>query len=138
MGPEAAYLAAMGDRAPITGELQTQIMAAVWRLGGATVEQVRSELPPRYRSAYNTVQTVLNRLADRELLARHKVGHAFEYRPRISEAEYLARSISQTLAGASTDARRAALARLIGDLDDEQMTDLRELAREINEKRRKR
>jgi BlaI family transcriptional regulator, penicillinase repressor len=128
----------MGDRAPLTGELQVQIMAAVWRLGSASVEEVRSELPPRYRSAYNTVQTVLNRLADRELLSRHKVGHAFEYRPRISEAEYLSRSISHTLAGASTDARWAALARLIGDLDDEQLTDLRELAREINEKRRKR
>ena len=30
-----------------------------------TVEQVRGELPPRYQGAYNTVQTVLNRLAER-------------------------------------------------------------------------
>jgi predicted transcriptional regulator len=128
----------MADVTPLTGELQTQVMAAVWRLGSATVEQVRSALPPRYRGAYNTVQTVLNRLADRGLLARRKVGNAFEYRPLVSEAEYLSRSIAQTLSGASKAARDAALARLIGGLGDDELTDLRELAREMNERRRKR
>jgi predicted transcriptional regulator len=128
----------MTDVTPLTGELQAQVMAAVWRLGRATVEQVRSALPPRYRGAYNTVQTILNRLADRKLLSRHKVGNAFEYRPRVSEAEYLSRSIAQTLAGASMAAREAALAQLIGGLDDDEVTDLRRLAREMNEKRRKR
>jgi predicted transcriptional regulator len=39
----------------IQGELQVQVMAAMWRLGSGTVEQVRSALPPRYRSAYTTV-----------------------------------------------------------------------------------
>jgi predicted transcriptional regulator len=128
----------MGDVTPLTGELQTQVMAAVWRLEKATVEQVRSALPSRYRGAYNTIQTVLNRLADRKLLSRHKVGSAFEYRPLVSEAEYLSRSISQTLAGASKAARQAALAQLIGGLEEDELTDLRELAREMNERRRKR
>ena len=128
----------MTDVTPLTGELQAQVMAAVWRLGRATVEQVRSALPPRYRGAYNTIQTVLNRLADRKLLSRHKVGNAFEYRPRVSEAEYLSLSIAQTLAGASMAAREAALAQLIGALDDDELSDLRQLARETSEKRRKR
>ena len=128
----------MADAAPLTGELQTQVMAAVWRLENATVEEVRGALPSRYRGAYNTIQTVLNRLVDRKLLSRHKVGVAFEYRPRISEAEYLSRSISQTLAGASSAARQAALASLIGGLEDNELADLRDLAREMNERRRKR
>jgi predicted transcriptional regulator len=128
----------MADVTPITGELQLQVMSAVWRLGAGTVEQIRRELPPRYRGAYTTVQTVLNRLAERELLSRHKVGNAIEYRPRLSEAEYLSRSIAHTLAGASTDARQAALARLIGDLGDDKVTDLRRLAREMGTKRRRR
>lgn len=128
----------MADLTPMTGELQTQIMSAMWRLGDATVEQVRSALPPRYRGAYNTIQTVLNRLAERGLLSRHKAGNVIEYRPRLSEAEYLSRSISQTLAGASMDARQAALARLIGNLDKDELADLQQLAREMSEKRRKR
>jgi predicted transcriptional regulator len=127
----------MGDVAPITGELQLQIMSAIWRLEGGTVEQVRAALPSRYRGAYTTVQTVLNRLAERGLLSRRKVGNAIEYRARVSEADYLTHSISQTLAGASTEARHAALARLIGDLGDERLSDLRERARELNERRRR-
>lgn len=121
-----------------TGELQAQIMSALWRLGSGTVEQVRSALPPRYRGAYNTIQTVLNRLAERGLLSRSKAGNAIEYRPVVSEAEYLSRSISQTLAGASMDARQAALARLIGSLEKDELADLQQLAREMGAKRRRR
>jgi predicted transcriptional regulator len=128
----------MAGGTPITGELQTQIMSALWRLGSGTVEQVRNALPPRYRGAYNTIQTVLNRLAERGLLTRHRIGNAFEYRPAMSEAEYLSRSISQTLATASMDARQAALARLIGGLDRRELAKLQRLARQTGEKRRKR
>jgi predicted transcriptional regulator len=128
----------MADMAPITGELQLQVMSAVWRLGRGNVEQIRAELPPRYRGAYNTVQTVLNRLAERGLLSRRKAGNAIEYRPKLSEAEYLSRSIAHTLAGASTDARQAALARLIGNLREDEVDDLRRLARQMSAKRRRR
>lgn len=113
-------------------------MAALWRLGAGTVEQVRSEIPPRYRGAYNTIQTVLNRLADRGLLSRRKVGNAFEYRPKISEADYLSRSIASTLSGASVDARQVALARLIAELDKDELSDLQRLAGELPKKGRKR
>ena len=128
----------MPDDSRISGELQTQLMAALWRLGAGTVEQVRSEIPPRYRGAYNTIQTVLNRLAERGLLSRRKVGNAFEYRPKISEADYLSRSIADTLSGASVDARQVALARLIAELDKDELSDLQRLAGEVPKKRRKR
>ena len=122
----------------IAGELQTQLMSALWRLGAGTVEQVRSELPRRYQGAYTTVQTVLNRLAERGLLSRRKVGNAIEYRPKISEADYLSRSIARTLAGASSDARQTALARLIADLDNSELSELQQLARDVSGKRRQR
>jgi BlaI family transcriptional regulator, penicillinase repressor len=128
----------MPEVTPLTGELQTQVMAAVWRIERGTVEQVRGALPPRYRGAYNTIQTVLNRLADRKLLSRQKVGNAFEYRPLVSEGEYLSRSIADALAGASKEAREAALAHLVGGLDDHELAELRDLSREMNARRRKR
>jgi predicted transcriptional regulator len=128
----------MAGVTPITGELQTQIMSVVWRLGSGTVEQVRAALPPRYRGAYNTIQTVLNRLAERGLLSRHKAGNTIEYRPTLSEADYLSRSISQTLAAASMDARQAALAQLFGRLDKDELEDLQQLAQQMSRKRRKR
>lgn len=128
----------MPDLGPIQGELQIQVMAALWRLGSGTVEQTRGALPPRYRSAYTTVQTVLNRLAERGLLARSKGGGAIRYTPRVTEADYVSHSIEQALAGASQDARQAALAQLVGNLDRDELATLRRRAREITAKRRQR
>lgn len=127
----------MSDVGAGLGELQGQIMPVLWRLEVATVEQVRSALPRRYRGAYTTVQTVLNRLAERGLVSREKSGNAILYRPRLSEAEFLSRSIEHTLAGASTDARQAALAQLIGGLPIDELGELQELAQTIERRRQK-
>ena len=122
-------------RLEFRGDLQTEVMDAVWRLGEATVEDVRAEQPRDRRSAYTTVQTVLNRLAERGLLARTRSGRAFVYRPQLEESEYLAQSIGERLAGASPDVRRAALVNLVDDLAPEELD---ELARRANQIRRKR
>jgi predicted transcriptional regulator len=121
--------------APIKGDRQAQAMSALWRLGSGTVEQVRSELPTRYRGAYNTIQTVLNRLADRELAERSREGRRILYRPRLSEAEYLSGTIRRTLAGASTDARRAALASIIGGLAPGELDRIGDLAAQTSSRR---
>ncbi len=117
------------DGTPIQGELQVQLMQVVWRSGGGTVEAIRSDLPPRYRGAYTTVQTVLNRLAERGLLVREKRGIAMHYTPKASEAEYLSQTLRRTLAGASREARAHALASLLGDFDSAELSELRERAR---------
>lgn len=129
-------MCAVADLSPIQGELQAQIMAALWRLNAGTVEQVRAALPVRYRSAYTTVQTVLNRLAKRGFLARKRDGQAFVYRPRITEAQYLSRTIEQTLASATPHARQAALAQLISGLANGERADLLRLADEVDAARR--
>jgi predicted transcriptional regulator len=124
----------MTEVTPLQGELQTQIMAAIWRLGEGTVEQIRQSLPPESSPptrAYNTVQTVLNRLAERGLLGRRREGHVIVYAPRLTEAEYLSRSMEHTLRGASTQARQVALAQLIGMLPRDEAAELGRLAEEV-------
>ena len=128
----------MTDDSRFSGELQTQLMAALWRLGAGTVEQVRAEVPPRYRGAYTTVQTVLNRLSERGLLSRHRVDGMIEYRPVLSEADYLSRSIVTTLSGASVGARKTVLARLIAELEKDEIEELQRLGREAKGGRRRR
>lgn len=118
----------MTDVTPISGELQSQIMAVLWRLEHGTVEEVRSGLPPRYSGAYTTVQTVLNRLAERGLLSRRKRGHAIEYHPKMTEAQYLSSAIRRTLATASTDTRQAALAEVLGSLKSDELVELQRRA----------
>jgi predicted transcriptional regulator len=125
----------MTEVTPLQGELQTQIMAAIWRLEDGTVEQVRQALPTHHQGAYNTVQTVLNRLAERGLLARRREGHVIVYAPRLSEAEYLSRSMEHTLRRASSEARQVALAQLIGTLPRDEAAELGRLAEQVSTER---
>lgn len=120
---------------PLQGELQLQIMSALWRLESGSVEEVRRELPPRYRGAYTTIQTVLNRLAEHGLLSRRRSGNAIIYRPRLSEAEYLSTAIERTLAGASPQARQVALAQLVVRLDGTDLSELKRLAEQVEGRR---
>lgn len=113
-------------------------MAVLWRLGEGTVEQVREALPARYRGAYTTVQTVLNRLAERGMLRRERRGQVIVYAPKFTEGQYLTRSIRQTLAGASSDARQIALAELIGELDKRELAEIQRRAAELARKPRTR
>jgi predicted transcriptional regulator len=108
------------------GDLQAEVMAAVWRLGEATVEQVRAVQPTEGRSVYTTIQTVLNRLVDRGFLSRAKEGRRFVYRARADQIDYLTRTIGDRLGRASPEARRSVLMNMVEELEPE---DQEELAR---------
>lgn len=127
----------MADVPALGGGLQTQIMGALWRLGSGTVGQVREALPAPYRGAYTTVQTVLNRLAERGLLARERRGRGFVYSPRLSEAEYLSRNLRRTLAGASAGTRQEALAQFVDGLGAAELSELQRLAQRAARDRRR-
>ena len=110
-------------------------MAAVWRLGEAKVEDVRNLQPQSRRSAYTTLQTVMNRLVDRGLLERERRGAAFHYRARYEEADYVARTINERLAIASPDVRRAALVNLVGQLEAGELDEVARYAARIRRER---
>ena len=114
------------DAKLLQGEVQLEVMKAVWRTGGGSVEDVRRAMPARYRGAYTTTQTVLNRLTERGLLrrtpgetARGPTGR-ITYRPAVTEEDYFEQSLEHALAGASREARRVAVTRLAGRLADEE------------------
>lgn len=119
------------------GDLQGELMSIVWRLGEATVDEVRAEQADGRGPAYNTVQTVLNRLVERGLLVRSRRGRAFVYKPVLAESEYLVRSIGERLAGASPDARRTALLNLVDELEPGEVDDLARRANRIRRSRKK-
>lgn len=132
---EAAVTKSSKSDLSFRGDLQAEVMATLWKLGEATVEDVRTEQPRRRRSAYTTVQTVLNRLVERGLLSRQREGRAFVYKPRVEESEYLARSIGDRLAGASPAARRAAIVNLVGDLEPSELDEVARRAAQIKRAR---
>jgi len=111
-------------------------MQILWRKPDrATVEDVRQELPPERNAAYTTVQTVLNRLSERGLVQRHSDARAIKYDAAISEADYLSRSLRNTLDGASSEARRSALASLADDLDPSELESIRKMAEQVRDRR---
>lgn len=110
-------------------------MTAVWKLGEATVEQVRSELPAEGRPAYNTVQTVLNRLEARNMLVRTREGRAHLYKPSLEESEFVTRSLGNRLAEASPKARRLALLNLVDELEPGEVDEIAQRARQIQARR---
>ena len=118
------------------GGLQAEIMAVVWKLEQATVEEVRTQQPARRRSAYTTLQTVMNRLVDKGLLKRQRRGRAFVYSARYDESEYLALSIRERLSDASPQARRDALVSLVDGLQGEDLDELARLAARVRRARK--
>lgn len=121
---------------PIRGDLQHEIMRILWALGDeATVEQVRQALPEQRRGAYTTVQTVLNRLTDRGLLERRRVGRSIVYRAGLSESDYVSASLHRALDGVSDRARRSAIANLVEELRPGELETFNALAAEIRSRR---
>jgi predicted transcriptional regulator len=106
----------------LRGPLQVEVMAVLWKLGPATINDIRTEQHRTKRRAYTTVQTVLDRLVDRGLVERKRRGKSYVYLPRYDEAEFVARSISQQLeATSSPESRRDALVTLVEELGEEEL-----------------
>jgi len=112
-------------------------MASVWRLGEATVEEVRALQPAGRRSAYTTIQTVLNRLVDRGVLSRVKRGRAFVYSARYDQIDYLTETIRERLGKAPPQARRTVLMNVVDRLESEELDELSRYANRIRRERRK-
>ena len=119
------------------GDLQAEVMATVWKLGEAKVEDVRQQQPARKRSAYTTIQTVMQRLYERGLLTRDRRRNAWMYRPAFGEGEYLARAIEERLADASKPARLEALVNLVDRLPPGELDELARYAARIRRARGK-
>ena len=64
--------------------LELLCLNALWSRGPGSVKQVRESVAPSRPLAYTTVMTVLDRLARRGIVTRHKAGRAFVYAPAVS------------------------------------------------------
>jgi predicted transcriptional regulator len=117
------------------GDLQAEVMAALWRLGEAKVDDVRAQLS-RPDLAYTTVHTVLKRLMDQGLVDRTADERGLVYRPRHEEAEYLANSFSERLIASSPKVRREALTNLVDKLDASELEEVARYADRIQRERR--
>jgi BlaI family transcriptional regulator, penicillinase repressor len=87
-------------------------MNALWPLGEATVRQVRESLSARKPRAYTTIMTILDRLAQKGIVARRKVGRAYLYQANLRPTEAQQHAVEQVVEGFFGGSRDALAAHL--------------------------
>jgi predicted transcriptional regulator len=113
----AAHAAANGERRRSILDLapfELDCMNALWPLGEATVKQVQEWLLARRPRAYTTIMTILDRLAQKGIVSRRKVGRAYLYRASLQAAEAQQSAVQHLVAGFFGGSREALAAHLKG------------------------
>jgi predicted transcriptional regulator len=85
-----------GDASPL-GELENAIMHLVWSHKNEVSVSDISAAMPSHQTAYTTLKTTMERLADKGILKRTRQGKAYFYRAAISQDELERRIVSETL-----------------------------------------
>lgn len=80
--------------AKILGSLEADILEYIWHTGSATARCVCDHLNKSKPLSFNAVNTVLNRLVDKDILKRTRGEQQFEFAARYSKEE-LCRMVSQ-------------------------------------------
>ena len=118
--------------ARIFGELEAQIMDAIWELREATVQDVCNYLGGDCH--YKTVMTVMNRLVDKEVLARRRVSRAFLYSAHEGREEFLKHVSRDVAEGLLRDFGELAIAQFVNAVDAVDPERLAELERLVRQK----
>jgi len=77
-------------------EMEWQIMQFLWEKGVKSVKEVWQTLYPEKEKAYTTVQTYLDRMAEKKLLEKQKIGLVNFYFPLIDK-QTLRKQATETL-----------------------------------------
>ncbi len=72
----------------IMGALENAVMDILWERKKATVKEVFESLSSEKKIAYTTIITVMNRLADKNILKREKKGKIYLFEPIYNRDEY--------------------------------------------------
>jgi BlaI family penicillinase repressor len=89
-------------------------MNALWPMEEATVRQVQEALSARRPRAYTTIMTILDRMAQKGVVARRKVGRTYVYRANLRPTDAQEKAIEQVVAGFFGGSREALAAHLAG------------------------
>ena len=77
--------------------LELECLKALWELGPSQVKDVRRIVTQQRQLAYTTVMTILERLARKGVVGRHKVGRSFVYEPLLGRDHLQELAVKQLL-----------------------------------------
>jgi len=79
--------------------LELECMNALWPLGEGTVRDIHQQLAVSRPRAYTTILTIMDRLAQKGIVTRQKVGRAFRYQPNVSAEAARSSAVEKIIAG---------------------------------------
>ena len=112
------------------GELEKLVLNYLWREHEADAKQVHRYFEPLRGGSLNTIQSTLDRLYKKGLLAREKNSHAFSYVPAVKRKALLGsliESITQELAKNDADAVLEAFVDVSAKIDEKCLQQLEHL-----------
>jgi predicted transcriptional regulator len=112
------------------GELETAVMAVVWRHAPVTARDVCDRMTGRKERAYTTIMTTLDRLYRKGLLKRQKDGLAWRYEAVLNAAEFdkvLADSLAIRILSTNQDTALHAFVDAAAKVDEALLDRLRQL-----------
>jgi predicted transcriptional regulator len=92
--------------------LELDCMKTLWPVGEATVREIRERLAPRLPRAYTTIMTIMDRLARKGVVERHKTGRAYVYRAVLGAEDARAQALRQVIENFFEGSKEALLAQL--------------------------
>lgn len=105
-GPRHSIL----DLAP----LELECLIVLWPMGEGTVRDIHHALAASRPRAYTTVMTIMDRLAQKGIVGRRKIGRAFLYQPMLSAEEARLKAVEKIVDGFFDGSREALAAHLSG------------------------
>lgn len=119
------------------GELEKLVLQYLWEIESADAKQVFAYFEKSRGGTLNTIQSTLDRLFKKGLLAREKHGHAFQYRAAVDRDVFIRRlitNISSDFGSSGENMLLAAFNSLSNGMDEKQLDELERL---IDERRLK-
>lgn len=122
---------------PRLGELERVVLARLWSDGPTDVKAMHRAVGDARGIKPNTVQSTLDRLHRKGLAERVKVGRAYTYRARVSQQEWVLRTlevIRADLSDGASDLLLSAFVDLAERTGSEQLEELERLVRARRER----
>jgi predicted transcriptional regulator len=123
---------------PYLGELEMAVLEHLWSHGEFDAKGVYSALGKTRGISHNTIQSTLERLFKKKLLARQKISHAYVYRAIVNRDELMGRMINDvvnTISKNNSDGMLAAFVDIAARTDEAHLDRLEQLINEYRSNR---
>lgn len=119
--------------AKVLGDLEARVLQAVWAFDTPVpARPVYERVIAEHAVSPLTVITVLNKLVEKRILERAKIGDLLHYSARLTEAEFVAlasRRVAEGILSFRPDALAASIVDVLAERDPEQLAELGRLIR---------